>query len=264
MKSNKLPFFFSSIFMFIALVAFFTPMEKAILCDLDAQNFPPSLKHFWGTDDLGRDVFYRTLYALKISLMIGFLATLIDMFFGAIFGILSALLPGAFAKIAARFLDVMTILPQMLLSILILMLVKNSFLSLIIAISFTGWIPTARALRSEMLRLKNKEFITALKSLGFSKRYILLKHLLPCCIPTLLVSSALCLPSAIFSEAFMSFLGLGVAPPCPSLGNMIADGLPALNYYPWRLLAPALTVFVLIFYLTVSIDKLKMKLGEAL
>lgn len=264
MKQIKISYLVALFIGALAFVIFKIPLENAILCDLESQNLPPSLSNFFGTDDLGRDVFYRTFYALKISLTIGLLATLIDMIFGALFGLLSALLPQPYSSYAARFLDIMTILPQMLLSILILMLVKNSFLSLIIAISFTGWIPTARAIRAEMLKLKNKEFIEALKNLGFSKWHILFKHLIPSCLPTLLVSSALCLPSAIFSEAFMSFLGLGIAPPSPSLGNMIADGLPALNYYPWRLLAPAIAVFCLIFLLNVYIDKLKVKLGEVL
>jgi oligopeptide transport system permease protein len=262
-KIKDLPYPFYIFFTLLSL-CFFITFEKAIFCDLEAQNLYPSQFHLFGTDDLGRDIFYRTFYALKISLIIGLLATIIDMIFGALFGILSALLKPPYANLAARFLDIMTILPQMLLSILILMIVKNSFFSLIIAISCTGWIPTARAMRSEMLKLKNKEFITSLKCLGFSNTHILFKHLIPSCLPTLLVSSALCLPSAIFSEAFMSFLGLGISPPSPSLGNMIADGLPALNYYPWRLLAPATCVFALIFFLNVCIDKLKKKLGEVL
>lgn len=264
MIKNKLFYILGFVFLSLALMIYFVPLEKAIFCHLEVQNHPPCLSYLLGTDDLGRDIFFRTLYALKISVIIGLLATFIDMIFGGLFGILSSLLPPPFSNYGARFLDIMTILPQMLLSILILMIIKNSFLSLIIAISCTGWIPTARAMRAEMLKLKNKDFITALKSLGFSKRHILFKHLIPSCLPTLLVSSALCLPSAIFSEAFMSFLGLGIAPPSPSLGNMIADGLGALNYYPWRVLAPAITVFILVFLLNIGIDSLKKKLGEVL
>lgn len=262
-KTRLLPPIFLSLIVLVIFV-YFTPIEKAISCHLESPNNPPCLSHILGTDDLGRDIFYRTFYALKISLTIGLIATLIDMIFGGFFGVLSALLPHPFSNYTARFLDLMTILPQMLLSILILMIVKNSLYSLVIAISCTGWIPSARAIRSEMLKLKNKEFVICLKNLGFSKTHILFKHLIPSCLPILLVSAALCLPSAIFAEAFMSFLGLGIAPPSPSLGNMIADGLPALNYYPWRLLAPALTVFFLIFFLNIGIDKLKNKLGQVL
>lgn len=248
----------------LAVACFLIPLEKAIACDLDHQNNPPSMLHILGTDELGRDMLYRSMYALKISLSVGVAATIIDMIMGAFFGILSSLMPPPFSNIVARFLDVMTILPQMLLSILILMLVKNGFYSLIIAISLTGWIPTARALRAEMLKVKNMDFISALKGIGFSQKHILFKHMIPTVMPTLLVSSALCLPSAIFSEAFMSFLGLGIAPPSPSLGNMISDGLAALNYYPWRLIVPATLVFCLIFILTSLIDKLKTKLKEVL
>ncbi len=246
------------------LFIFSLSLEPGTIVNLDKQNLAPSLNHFFGTDELGRDLFYRCLYALKISLFVGCAATVIDMIFGALFGALAALLKAPYSSVMSRFLDIVSTLPQMLLSIIILMIIKNGFYSLIIAISLTGWLSTARAVRAEMLKLKKMEFIKALNGLGFSSKTIILKHLLPSCLPTLFVSSALCLPSAIFSEAFMSFLGLGVRPPVPSLGNMIADSLPALSYYPWRLLFPAGMIFVLIFCLQQVIDRLKIRLGKSL
>jgi oligopeptide transport system permease protein len=258
MNLKRITFVFFTI---LSLTAFFISFEKATFLNLDIQNHPPCLRHIFGTDDLGRDVFSRCLYGLKISLMVGFLATLIDMVFGSLFGILSSSLPHPYSKIMTRFLDVMTILPQMLLSILILMIVKHGLLSLILAISVTGWLPTARAIRLEMLKLQKMDFVTSLKGFGFSQKQILLKHLIPSCLPTLLVSSAICLPQAIFSEAFMSFLGLGVAPPTPSLGNMISEGLAAIAYYPWRLLFPSSLVFFLILSLHIFTDRVKKMLG---
>jgi len=237
-------------------------VEKGLLIHLDKQNTPPSWHAFFGTDDLGRDLFSRCLFALKTSVIVGLCATFIDMTVGAFYGAAAALLPPRYAGPLTRFLDVMTILPQMLLSILVLMIVKHGFYSLIIAISLTGWISTARVMRAEILKLKTADFIVALKDLGFKPLTIFFKHLFPSCYSTLLVSSALCLPQAIFSEAFMSFLGLGLPPPFPSLGNMIGDGLPALRYYPWRLFFPASLVFALIYLSFTLCDSLKRKLGH--
>lgn len=259
-----LPLVIASVFfLMIITMSLLTKAQAAIDINLDMQNTPPSLNHIFGTDELGRDIFSRCLYGLKISLFIGLCATFVDMVLGSILGIAAAVFKEPYRSLFSRFLDVMTILPQMLLSLLVLMIVKDSFLSLIIAISLTGWLPTARAMRSEMIRLKTLDFVKALKSLGFSTKYILLKHLFPSSLPTLMISTALCLPASIFSEAFMSFLGLGVSPPTPSLGNMIADGLPALAYYPWRLLAPASLVFCFIVYLLSLVESLKKIVREA-
>lgn len=263
MKKNMLLCISSVFFLVIVLLSLFTSYQTATAINLDMQNAPPQLGAIFGRDELGRDVFARCLYGLKISLFIGICATVVDMVLGSFLGVASSLFKDPYRTIVSRFLDVMTILPQMLLSLLVLMIVKDSFLSLIIAISLTGWLPTARAMRSEMIRLKTLDFVISLKSLGLSRRQILLKHLFPTSLPTLMISTALCLPASIFSEAFMSFLGLGVAPPTPSLGNMIADGLPALAYFPWRLLAPAACVFCFIIYLLSLVEALKKTFREA-
>lgn len=254
----------------VFILIFFTMLfvidlkSLATQMNLDHQNLPPFSSYVFGTDDLGRSLFWRLLYGLKISLLVGVCATFFDIFIGASLGCLSALLPKPVSKILDRFFDVMTILPQMLLSMLILMIIKNGLLSLILAIAATGWLPTARAMRAEILKLKKLDFILALKGFGFSKTHIFFKHVLPSCYGTLLVSSALCLPSAIFSEAFMSFLGLGVPPPYPSLGNMIQDGLGALRYYPWRLIFPACLIFCLVFSLFTFVDHLKKRMQKYL
>lgn len=264
MRRNK-GFLIFSLFVFVLIVAsLLTSYESATGVNLDLQNKAPSLCHLFGTDELGRDVLFRCLYGLKMSLTIGFLATCVDVILGTVLGLLSALVKEPFRGILSRFLDVMTILPQMLLSLLVLMIVKDGFYSIIIAISLTGWLPTARALRAEMMKLKTSDFIKALYGLGYKFPKICVKHLFPSCLPTLIISSALCLPSAIFSEAFMSFLGLGVAPPTPSLGNMIADGLPALAYFPWRLLAPCFMIFIVIVSMLTLIEKLKSRMSRAL
>jgi oligopeptide transport system permease protein len=263
MKAISFFKFVSMLFLALILICFCISYQKATAVNLDFQNKAPSFAHLLGTDELGRDVLARCLYGLKMSLMIGIAATFVDMILGSFFGIACALFKEPYRSFFSRFLDVMTILPQMLLSLLVLMIVRDGFYSLIIAISLTGWLPTARAMRSEMLRLKHMDFVLSLKGLGFSYFTILMKHLLPCALPTLIISTALCLPASIFSEAFMSFLGLGVAPPTPSLGNMIADGLPALAYFPWRLLAPASVVFLFITYLLTAIELLKKRLREA-
>jgi len=247
------------------VVLFFMDLnDLATSMNLDEQNSPPLSYAIFGTDDLGRSIFWRTLYGLKVSLIVGLAATFFDIAIGATLGIASALLPKRFAKILDRFFDVMTILPQMLLSMLILMVIKDGLMSLIFAIAMTGWLPTARAMRAEILKLKKMDFIKALKGFGFSNTHIYFKHVLPSCYGTLLVSSALCLPSAIFSEAFMSFLGLGVPPPFPSLGNMIQEGLGALRYYPWRLLIPAFVIFTLVFVLFSLVDRLKKRMHKYL
>lgn len=203
------------------------------------KNTPPCLKYLFGSDDLGRDIFVRIWIGARISLFIGVIAALIDVCIGVVYGAISALIGNKTDERMMRICDIFYSIPRMLVIILFTTLLDKGITTIILAMSVTGWIPMARILRAEILQIKNENFITHAKMIGASNLRILFKYLLRNSLPTIITTLTLTIPAAIFTEAFLSFLGLGVQAPVASLGTMAADGLSALSYYPWRLFFPA-------------------------
>lgn len=214
-------------------------------------NEPPSMEFWFGTDDLGRDIFTRICFGARVSLMVGLLAAVIDLVFGLLWGGGAGLLGGFIDEFLMRIADVLYSLPYLLIVILVTVTLGSGLFPLLIAITLTGWITMARIVRGEMLLLKEMDYVMAAKSLGASRRRILFSHLLPNAVGPILITLTLTIPSAIFSEAFLSFLGLGIQAPFPSLGTMANEGLPAIQSYPWRLFFPAffISVTMLSFHL---------------
>jgi oligopeptide transport system permease protein len=210
--------------------------------NLSEANQSPSSTFWFGTDDLGRDIFTRVWIGARISLSIGFLAALIDLAFGLLWGGISGLKGGKIDEFMMRIADIIYSIPYLLIVILFTVALGSGIFSLLVAITLTGWITMARIVRGQILLLKEMDFVMAAKSLGAGQPRILFFHLLPNAMGPILVTLTLTIPSAIFAEAFLSFLGLGVQAPLASWGTMANEGLPALQFYPWRLFFPALLI----------------------
>ncbi len=202
-------------------------------------NQSPSLDHWFGTDNLGRDLFARTWYGARISLFIGLTAAFLDLIIGVIWGTLSGYIGGKVDEYMMRIADILSGVPYLLVVILLMVIMPQGLWTLIIAMTITGWIGMARIVRGEVLKLKTEEFILASKSLGASTIRVMTKHLVPNAIGAILVTLTLTIPNAIFTEAFLSFLGLGVPAPQASWGTMTSDALSSLRYYPYQLFFPA-------------------------
>ena len=202
---------------------------------LALKNTPPGSLFWLGSDDLGRDLFARLAYGTAISLSIGLLAALIDLVIGALYGAIAG-------PTLMRIADLISAVPTLLKVILLTVLLGPGYKTILIALALTGWIPMARIVRSQVLSLRSQEFILGARAIGVGPTRLLFRYYLPNAIGPILATLTLTIPSAIFTEAYLSFLGLGLQPPLPSLGTLISDGLSALRYYPWRLFFPAATL----------------------
>lgn len=244
-KDNRLAYF-SLIFLiailcFAAILPVFSPYTYYDI-DLSAKNLPPSFSHWFGTDDLGRDMFTRIWYGARISLFVGIAAAIIDLIIGVLWGGIAALSGGRTDDIMMRVVDIMNSIPSLLVIICLMVVIGPGLHTIIIALSVFGWITMARIVRAQLLQLKEQGYVQAALALGAGKWRILFHHLLPNTVGPILVTLTLTVPSAIFTEAFLSYLGLGVQAPIASWGTMANEGLSALEYYPWRLFFPAVFI----------------------
>lgn len=206
---------------------------------LEMKNTPPGKLFWFGTDELGRDLFARVWWGARISLFIGITAATIDVIIGVLWGSTAAFLGGKIDEMMMRICDILYAIPYLLVVILLTVIRGTGILTILIAMTITGWINMARIVRSQVLQLKQLDYITAAKAIGASPARILFRHLIPNAIGPIIAAMTLTVPTAIFTEAFLSFLGLGVQAPAASWGVMVNDGLSAMRYYPWRLLFPA-------------------------
>ncbi|OAS13652.1 ABC transporter permease [Paenibacillus oryzisoli] len=213
--------------------------------NLKLKNAVPSSSHFFGTDDFGRDVWTRVWWGTRISLFIGITAALIDLVIGVIYGGISAYYGGKVDEVMQRSIEIVYAIPFLLIAILLIMVIGSGVSSIIIAYSITGWVPMARLVRGQMLTLKEQEFVLASRTLGASPMRIIMRSLIPNALGIIIVQITFVVPSAIFTEAFLSFIGLGVKPPLASLGNLLSDGANYIRLYPHRLIFPTI-VFSLI------------------
>lgn len=206
---------------------------------LPLKNLPPSAQFWFGTDELGRDIFTRIWWGARISLFVGISASLIDLIIGVCYGGLAGFVGGKIEETMMRVADILYSIPYLLVVILLMVVIGPGIASIVLALTITGWIGMARIVRGQVLQLKQLDFIKAAQALGAKPSRILFRHLIPNAMGPIIVTVTLTVPSAIFAEAFLSFLGLGVQAPIASWGTMANDGLSALRYYPWRLFFPA-------------------------
>ena len=226
--------------------------------NLSITNEAPSLTHWFGTDQLGRDIFVRVMYGARYSLIIGFVASFLNLFIGIIYGGIAGFVGGKLDNIMMRIVDIINSIPMTIYVILLMvMFEKGGLFNIIIALSVSYWISMARIVRGEILQLKQQEFVLAAKTLGASGKRILFKHLIPNCLGSIIVTLTLQIPTAIFTEAFLSFIGLGIAPPAASWGTLANDALQSLRLYPYQLLFPTLAICLTILSFNLLGDGLR-------
>lgn len=250
----------TALFTTILLLALLGPLLSPYTYDaihLAMKNSPPSWQHWFGTDELGRDLFTRTCYGARISLSIGFAAALIDLVIGVFYGGVAAYLGGKSEELMMRFADILYAFPYLLFVILIMVVLQSGIVSILVAMTVIGWITMARVVRGAVMQIRHQEYILAAISLGASHFRVIRKHIIPNIYGPIIVTATLTVPSAIFTEAFLSFLGLGVQAPHASWGTMANEALPALSYYPWRLFFPACFISMTMLSLNLIGDSLR-------
>jgi oligopeptide transport system permease protein len=235
------------IFIFLALFADFIapePYYKSVL----SQNLKfPSAQHLLGTDAVGRDLLSRLIYGARTSLTVGFVVQLIAFGIGLPLGALAGLRGGWVDFIITRLLEVMTAFPAFLFAIFIMSILGTGVQNVILAIGIVSWIPVCRLTRGQLLALREREFVVSARSYGATDLRIALRHLLPHALPPLLIMLALGIPSAIFAEAGLSFLGVGINDPIPSWGKMVSESLGYIRVYWYLGLFPTLTIALAMF-----------------
>ena len=259
-KYHKLAFF-SSIFIlglvFLALITpFITPYSYS------EQNLllgaaPPSSEYMLGTDVLGRDLFTRMLYGSRVSLLVGFLATLVALTIGVLWGSIAGYLGGRTDSLMMRIVDILDGLPFVIFLILILVIIGRSMTLLFLAIGAFGWLSMARIVRVQVLGLRRQDYVLAAQSMGASNLRILFKHIIPNVLSSVIVYSTLLIPQFMLLEAFLSFLGLGVQPPESSWGILIREGAITMEEYWWLLIVPSIVFSLTLFALNFLGDGLR-------
>lgn len=227
-------------------------LREAIATDPKHQR-----RYLLGTDYLGRDMFSRILYGGRISMALGLVGALTSILIGLLVGGVAGYFGGRVDAILMRAVDILYSLPYMLLVIIFMAVFGRNILNLVFALAGVSWLTEARVVRGLVLSLKNTEFVEAARSIGASTSRILFRHLLPNALNVVIVFTTLRIPAFILMEAFLSFLGLGVAAPMASWGSLIQDAVGGMTLYPWRLVFPALFMVVFLFSMNFLGDGLR-------
>ncbi|PYI53138.1 oligopeptide ABC transporter permease [Paenibacillus flagellatus] len=250
-KQNKLAvvsLFIMAALILLALlapvIAPYDPAEQDLLNRLK----PPSAEHWFGTDDLGRDLLSRVLYGARVSLSVGIFAVVFNVVIGVVVGAVAGYYGGKTDSILMRFVDIMLAFPQFFLLITVVTLLRPSLFNIIVVFVVFGWMGKARLLRSQVMTLKNREFVDAARTMGMSDFRIIFVHILPNAIAPVIVSATLQMGSMILTESSLSFLGLGIQPPHASWGNLLqsAQSLTIMMKAPWFPIIPGSLIFLTI------------------
>ncbi|EXG87029.1 MULTISPECIES: ABC transporter permease [Lacrimispora] len=217
----------------------------------------PSMKHLFGTDQFGRDLWVRTWMGTRISLLIAFVAALLDLTLGVTYGAVSALAGGKVDAVMQRIIEVLVGIPHLIIVILLMMVMPAGIWTIVVALSITGWVNMARLVRGSILKLKNQEFVLAARVLGTSTTGIIWKHLIPNTVGVIVINAMFTIPSAIFTEAFLSFIGIGMQEPKASLGVLINNGYQVLRNFPHVLIFPAIVIVLIMVCFSILGDGLR-------
>lgn len=257
---NRMAVIGGSFLLLEILVALITPWiapHGFEVQDLSNTLASPSLSHWMGTDTLGRDLFTRLLYGGRISLMVGFLASMVSVVVGVIYGATSGFVGGKTDNVMMRVVDVLYALPFVFLVIILMVYFGRNIFLLFVALGLTQWLTMSRIVRGQVISLKQKEFVEAATSMGISKMSIIFRHLIPNSLGPVIVYLTLTIPSVMLEEAFLSFLGLGVQAPMASWGTLISNGMDVVEIAPWNLIFPALLLSATLFSLNFLGDGLR-------
>jgi len=224
----------------------------------------PSSKYWFGTDNLGRDLFSRTWLGARVSMIVALVCTAIQVIIGSLYGGIMAYIGGKTDELMMRFIEFITSMPSLLITILIMLVMGNSMFALLVAMSIMSWCDTARQMRGLILQLRTSEYVLAARALGASPKRIIIKHLLPNTLGILILNTASSIPVYIFTESGLSFLGMGLQPPGISLGILIAIGQQSMDFYPYQLFYPALLLCITVFAFNVLGDGLRDSLDPRL
>ena len=220
-------------------------------------NVPSDVYYYLGTDSLGRDLLSRIIFGTRISLIVAFAAALINLVFGITYGIISGWVGGRVDSLMQRILEILSGVPNLVIVVLMLLVMRPGLLSIIITIALTSWITMSRVVRAQTIRLKQQEYVLAAQVLGQPVYKIMLKHILPNMMGLIIVQVMFALPSAIFFEAFLSFIGIGIPAPNASLGTLINDGYKTFRFLPHLMWYPAAVISILMLSFNLLADGLR-------
>ncbi len=280
LKANKIAMTAMVIILILMIFAFIGPMLSPYTYDQQVrgdEGLFPCMKHPFGTDRLGRDILVRCMIGSRISIIVGLVSAVIVMIVGSIYGAVSGLIGGKADIFMMRLVDIIYSVPEILLIVVIKMVISEPLDQLIATVpGFHGlqkigsgliaifivygclyWVGMARIVRGQILQLKNLEYVTAAQALGCSKPRLIREHLLPNCIGQLIATVMLQIPSAIFTEAFLSYLGIGVSAPMASLGSLTSEALNGITSYPYRIVFPAALISLIILSFNLFGDGLR-------
>ncbi|BBM37422.1 ABC-type oligopeptide transport system, permease component [Leptotrichia hofstadii] len=270
-KKNKLALTFLGItLIFIFLAIFGQSLTKFSYRDQDlsAKFLSPAKGlgkgHYLGTDNLGRDLFARLSQGIRISMELSLITAAICVVFGTIYGAVSAYFGGIIDTIMTRIVEILLIIPSMIYIILLMVVMGNSVKTIIIAMSLTRWLNYSLLVRGEVLKIKENEFVLASKSLGGNFLWITLKHLIPNTLSVIIIRLTTDIPNIIFTEAFLSFIGLGVPIPQASLGNLVFDGFVNMTSYPYLFIIPSVVISLITLAFNIVGDALNDALNPKL
>ncbi|SHF54141.1 oligopeptide transport system permease protein [Caldanaerobius fijiensis DSM 17918] len=245
LRQNKMATISLFILAIIIMMAIIGPYLRPF--SYDEQDYtaifqPPNAVHWFGTDNLGRDLFVRSWMGARVSLRIGFIAAVLNMIVGVIYGGISGYFGGLTDEIMMRIVDVLYSIPTLIIVILLMIIMQPGEFTIILAMALTGWVDMARLVRGQVLQLKEQEYVLAARTLGAGPWRIITKHLIPNALGPIIVRLTLNIPSAIFTEAFLSYIGLGIRLPKASWGSLATDGTTYLQNAPWLLIFPAVLI----------------------
>jgi oligopeptide transport system permease protein len=235
----------------------------------DAQNVlnarqGPSLEHFFGTDTLGRDLFSRVLFGGRVSMSIAFLTAFTSVAIGIFLGTIAGFMGGWIDRTLMRAVDTLYTLPSLIIMILVMLVFGRDLFGIIIALSITGWLGTARLMRAQVMSWKSRPFVEAARALGMNPLRLIVKHIIPNCVGPIIVELSYQIPTNVLAEAFLSFLGIGLRPPTPSWGILAEDGYKSLEIYPHLTIFPGLAIFLTMLSFNILGDHLRDKLDPSL
>ncbi len=280
LKDNKIAMVALGIIVVIILFAIIGPYLSHYAYDQQIrgdESMAPCLKHPFGTDRLGRDLFVRCMMGTRISLTVGVVSAVIVLVIGSVYGAISGLIGGKTDTVMMRIVDIVYSVPEILLIVVIKLVIDAPLDNLVNTVDFLHplqrvgsgliaifivygclyWVGMARIVRGQVLQLKEMEYVTAANALGCSKKRLITQHLLPNCVGQLIATAMLQIPSAIFTEAFLSFLGIGVSAPMASLGSLTSDALGSISSYPYRVIFPACIISLIILAFNLLGDGLR-------